>query len=121
MKNFWKIYGWIYLILNVFLVFYYVFIDDISQLVIPFFDNPFGHLLCYFSWFIPAGGILFYAYNKRFLPFLFWKLYFLYFIWGIFHMLLEITDTLAIPFALPFHLIVIAPLFNYAFRLQKNK
>lgn len=120
MKKFWKVYSWLYLIMMISAVLYYISIGSVSDVVIDFFDNPLGHFLCYISWFIPVLGVFLYAYEKKFLHHFFWKLYFIYFIWGVLNIGIEVIENIkngliGIPLYFPFELIAVYALFKYAF------
>jgi len=114
----WKIYSWIYLVM----LLYVILLEWLHPIKIETELTPIQYSIVYvlasLFWLIPALGLFLYSYNKRKLM-IFWKLYFVYFAYGVIVMFIEAYKAGAMPLLLPFNAITLVGLFLYSFTRPK--
>jgi len=120
MKNFWKIYFWIYLIYIVSKVLYYTITGTLGASIPTYSDNLLVHILVYVLMFIPVAVIHGLAYKKKYLHHIFWKIYFFWYLLSVSKNLVHITEAgISFSVFVPFEIITLFGLFIYSF--QQNK
>lgn len=128
MKKFWKIYSWIYLGVMIFGLVYYmqnsaditIELSRIKYIIAYVIAYVIAYIIIALLWSIPVVGLFLYSFNKRKFM-IFWRLYFIYFIYRIAVMLIEVYKTGKFPSLLPFHAIALVGLFLYSFTHPKVK
>ena len=117
MNRFWKIYFWIYLVTMAVVVIYYIHTGILNKLTPEYLNNAFVQVLGYIIMFIPIVGIHGLAYRRRYLHHIFWKAYFLVYMYSVLNnFILKEIEGYSISILIPFQIITLIGLFIYSYR-----
>ena len=114
MKNFWKIFRWLYLAVMIYVIIRNILNPIEIKTEVSQTTYYVAYALLSLSWLIPVIGIFLYSYGKRKFM-IFWKLYFMYFMYNFIIMFIEFCQTLEVRLLLPFNAITLVGLFLYSF------
>ncbi|MDD5174085.1 MAG: hypothetical protein PHV48_04595 [Candidatus Omnitrophica bacterium] len=108
------IYSWIYLGATLFGIFYYALHPIKISIDTSQAEYWIAYILTSLIWLIPVVGLFLYSFNKRKFI-IFWRLYFVFFVYSFVVMLIELYKNGEFPITLSFNAIALVGLFLYSF------